>query len=66
MNLETAKLFCDLVELKNFSRAAELHGVSQSAVSQQIAQIEMDHKIQLFDNFRGAVLSCLQGHSGAV
>jgi DNA-binding transcriptional LysR family regulator len=49
MNLETAKLFCDLVELKNFSRAAELHGVSQSAVSQQIAQIEMDHKIQLFD-----------------
>ncbi|MGH2271740.1 LysR family transcriptional regulator [Anaerohalosphaeraceae bacterium U12dextr] len=49
MNLETAKLFCDLVELKNFSRAAELHGISQSAVSQQIAQIEMDHKIQLFD-----------------
>ncbi len=49
MNLDTAKLFCDLVELKNFSRAAELHSVSQSAVSQQIAQIELDHKIQLFD-----------------
>lgn len=49
MDIETAKLFCDLVELKNFSRAAELHGISQSAVSQQIAQIEMHHKIQLFD-----------------
>jgi DNA-binding transcriptional LysR family regulator len=49
MNLETAKLFCDLVELKNFSRAAQLHGISQSAVSQQIAHIEMTHRIQLFD-----------------
>jgi DNA-binding transcriptional LysR family regulator len=49
MNLETAKLVCDLVELKNFSRAADLHGISQSAVSQQIAQIEMEHRIQLFN-----------------
>jgi DNA-binding transcriptional LysR family regulator len=49
MNIETAKLVCDLVELKNFSRAADLHGISQSAVSQQIAQIEMEHRIQLFD-----------------
>jgi DNA-binding transcriptional LysR family regulator len=49
MDIETAKLFCDLVEQKNFSRAAELHGISQSAVSQQIAQIELHHKVQLFD-----------------
>ena len=49
MNLETAKLFCDVVELKNFSRAAEIHGVSQSAVSQQIAQLEMEYSIQLLD-----------------
>jgi DNA-binding transcriptional LysR family regulator len=49
MNLEIAKLICDLVELKNFSRAADLHNISQSAVSQQIAQLELDHKIQLFD-----------------
>ena len=49
MNLETAKLFCDVVELKNFSRAAEIHGVSQSAVSQQIAQLEMEYKVQLVD-----------------
>ena len=49
MNLETAKLFCDVVELKNFSRAAEIHGISQSAVSQQIAQLEMEYKVQLVD-----------------
>lgn len=49
MNLETLQLFCDLVELKNFSRTGQLHGISQSAVSQQVAQIEMEHKIQLFD-----------------
>lgn len=49
MNLEIAKLFCDVVELKNFSRAAEIHGISQSAVSQQIAQLESDYKVQLLD-----------------
>lgn len=49
MNLETLQLFCDLVEMKNFSRTGQLHGISQSAVSQQVAQIEMEHRIQLFD-----------------
>ncbi|MCE5187101.1 MAG: LysR family transcriptional regulator [Planctomycetaceae bacterium] len=49
MNLETLQLFCDLVEMKNFSRTGQLHGISQSAVSQQVAQIELEHKIQLFD-----------------
>jgi DNA-binding transcriptional LysR family regulator len=49
MNLETAKIICSLVELKSFSHTADLHSISQSAVSQQIAQIELDHKIQLFD-----------------
>lgn len=47
MNLETAKLFCDVMELKNFSRAAEIRGISQSAVSQQIAQLEIEYKMQL-------------------
>ena len=42
-------LFRSVVELKNFSRAAEIHGVSQSAVSQQIAQLEMEYKVQLVD-----------------
>ena len=49
MNLESAKIFCDLVELKNFSRTAELHNISQSAVSQQLAQLEMAHNTQLIN-----------------
>jgi DNA-binding transcriptional LysR family regulator len=49
MNLETIQLFCDLVEGQNFSRAAEKHGISQSAVSQQIAQLEIFHKTQLIN-----------------
>lgn len=49
MNTEIAKIFCDLVELKNFSRTAELHGISQSAVSQQLAQLEMIHNTQFIN-----------------
>lgn len=49
MNLLTARIFCDLVEMKNFSRTAEVHGISQSAVSQQLAQLEMSHKVQLIN-----------------
>lgn len=49
MNLDSAQIFCDLVELKNFSRTAELHGISQSAVSQQLAQLEMAHSTQFIN-----------------
>ncbi len=49
MNLESANIFCDLVELKNFSRTAEIHNISQSAVSQQLAQLEMAHKTQFIN-----------------
>ncbi len=49
MNIETIKIFCDLVELQNFSRTAEKHGISQSAVSQQLAQIETVHKCQFIN-----------------
>lgn len=49
MNLQNAKIFCDIVELRNFSRTAELNGISQSAVSQQLAQLEMTCKVQLIE-----------------
>lgn len=49
MNLETIRIFCDLVEMQNFSRTADKHGISQSAVSQQIAQLELIHKCQLIN-----------------
>jgi DNA-binding transcriptional LysR family regulator len=49
MHIETLKVFCDLVELRGFSKTAQKHHLSQSAVSQQIAQLEFTHKCQLLD-----------------
>jgi DNA-binding transcriptional LysR family regulator len=49
MHIDMLKIFCDLVELESFSRTAEKHLLSQSAVSQQLAQLELAHKIQLLD-----------------
>jgi DNA-binding transcriptional LysR family regulator len=49
MNLDSAKIYCDLAEIKNFSRTAELHGISQSAVSQQLAQLETTHNTQFLN-----------------
>ena len=49
MHIETLKIFCDLVELQSFSKTAEKHLLSQSAVSQQIAQLELIYKSQLLD-----------------
>ena len=47
MHIETLKIFCDLVELKSFSKTADKNLLSQSAVSQQLAQLELTHKCQL-------------------
>jgi len=49
MHIETLKIFCDLVELRSFSKTAEKHLLSQSAISQQLAQLELAHKCQLLD-----------------
>jgi DNA-binding transcriptional LysR family regulator len=47
MHLETLRMFCDLADLQSFSKTAEKHFMSQSAVSQQLAQMETAHKCQL-------------------
>ncbi|UCE99212.1 MAG: LysR family transcriptional regulator [Planctomycetota bacterium] len=49
MHLGILRIFCDLVELESFSKTAEKHLLSQSAVSQQLAQLELAHKTQLLD-----------------
>ena len=49
MHIEMLKIFCDLIELRSFSKAAEKHFLSQSAISQQLAQLELTHKCQLVD-----------------
>ena len=49
MHIDILKVFCDLADLRSFSRTAEKHLLSQSAVSQQLAQLELTHKCQLIN-----------------
>ena len=49
MQLESLRLFCDVVRLRSFSRAAEANSVSQSAASQSIQQIEEHLSVTLID-----------------
>ncbi len=47
MQFETLKVFCDLVESRSFSQAAVRNFVTQSAVSQQIKNLESRFECQL-------------------
>ncbi|MCI0673476.1 MAG: LysR family transcriptional regulator [Myxococcaceae bacterium] len=47
MQLESLKMFCDVVETGSFSRAAQLNHVTQSAVSQQIRALEVRYEQRL-------------------
>ena len=44
-----------VAKLKNFTKAAEIMNISQSALSQQIARLESELGIQLFDRTRKIV-----------
>ena len=47
MQLESLKMFCDVVETGSFSRAAQINHVTQSAVSQQIRALENRYEQKL-------------------
>jgi LysR family transcriptional regulator, transcriptional activator of the cysJI operon len=53
MQIETLKIFCDLVETESFSQAAERNFVTQSAVSQQVRSLEERFKRRLLERVRG-------------
>lgn len=53
MQIETLKIFCDLVETRSFSQAAERNFVTQSAVSQQVRGLESRFKRRLLERVRG-------------
>ncbi len=40
MQIESLKMFCDLVETESFTKTAQINQVTQSAVSQQISSME--------------------------
>ncbi len=52
MHIETFKVFCDLIETTSFSDAADRNGISQSAVSQQIRNLEKRFGVILVERGR--------------
>ncbi len=52
MNLETLRLYGDIVRLRSFSRGAAANQVSQSAASQAIEKLEAELGVQLIDRTR--------------
>ncbi len=52
MQIESLKVFCDLAEAKSFTKAAQLNGVTQSAVSQQISALERYFNARLVERSR--------------
>ena len=49
MNIETLKIFCDVVQHQSFSRGAQLNNVSQSAATQSVHRLEEHFGLQLVD-----------------
>jgi DNA-binding transcriptional LysR family regulator len=49
MQIESLKVFCDLAETESFTKAAQINGVTQSAVSQQISALERTFKSLLIE-----------------
>ncbi len=49
MLIETFKIFCDIVNFKSFSRAAEANYITQPAVSRQISNLERAWKVVLLE-----------------
>jgi LysR family transcriptional regulator, transcriptional activator of the cysJI operon len=56
MQIESLKVFCDLAETESFTKAAQINGVTQSAVSQNISSLEHQFNSLLIErskkNFR--------------
>jgi len=49
MNIETLRIFCDVVQHQSFSRGAAVNDVSQSAATQSVHRVEKHFGVQLVD-----------------
>ncbi len=49
MQLKALKVFCDVVQQRSFSRAADDNGISQSGASQLVQQLEDQLSVRLID-----------------
>jgi len=49
MNIDTLRIFCDVVQHQSFSRGAAVNDVSQSAATQSVHRLERHFAVQLVD-----------------
>src|SRR5438093_6590259 len=54
MQIESLKMFCDLAETESFTKAAQMSGVTQSAISQQSTSLERQFKGLLVERSKKA------------
>ncbi len=55
MYIDSFKVFCDLVDTESFSKAAEKNNITQSAVSQQVRNLEIRFGVTLVERGRRQV-----------
>jgi DNA-binding transcriptional LysR family regulator len=68
MHLRFLKIYCDIVDLGSFSRAAKLNGVSQSNASQVVHTLEERMGVKLIDRSKRPFVLTAEGkrfHEGA-
>jgi len=61
MQLKSLKIFCDIVRLRSFSRAATENSMSQSSASQMVHQLEEQLGVQLFDRSKRPFVLTAEG-----
>ncbi len=61
MQLESLKIFCDVVRSASFSRGAAENGISQSSASQAVHQLEVRLGVKLIDRSKRPLVLTPQG-----
>lgn len=67
MQFKALKVFCDVVQQKSFSKAAEDNGISQSGASQLVQQLEEHLDVRLIDRSKRPFILTAEGeiyHNG--
>ncbi len=63
MNLETLRIFCDVVQHQSFSRGAAANDVSQSAATQSVRRMEQHFGVQLIDRSKRPFVLTSEGQA---
>ena len=63
MQIESLKVFCDVIETQSFSKAASLNYISQSAVSQQIRALEEKYDRKLIERGKRSLVPTQAGQA---